>query len=252
MPVPTELDLSGKVALITADRRGWTPSLALALAEAGAAVAFAGAPESDAAAAVDAVRGQGIQALAITTDLTQAYDVERTVERVVTEMGGLDILVNNARVEFGKPFLDVTEDEWETVMERNVKSMFLCCQAAGRRMVEQGTGHIVNIGSGLASRGLWNSAAFAASQGAIQQLTASLGLEWSRLGVRVNAIGTGWYSTESPTEEAQRELLVRYIPSRRKGHPSDLAGLVLYLASDASDFVTGQMFHVDGGLIAHA
>ena len=246
------MDLSGKVALITADRRGWTPSLALALAEAGAAVAVAGALSSDTGDAVDAVRGQGRRALAITADLTLAHDVEGMVERVVAEMGGIDILVNNARVEFGKPFLDMTEVEWDTVMEFNAKSMFLCCQAAGRRMVEQGTGHIVNIGSGLASRGLWNSAAFSASQGAIRQLTASLGLEWSRMGVRVNAIGTGWMSTESSDEDAEPELLVRYIPSRRKGHPSDLAGLVVYLASDASDFVTGQMFHVDGGLIAHA
>lgn len=252
MPVPAELDLSGKVALITADRRGWTPSLALALAEAGAEVAVAGAPESDATAAADEVKGQGTRALAITADLSRAHDVEEMVERVVVELGRIDILVNNARVEFGKPFLDVTEDEWDTVMERNVKSMFLCCQAAGRRMVEQGTGHIVNIGSGLASRGLWNSAAACASQGAIRQLTAALGLEWSRLGVRVNAVGSGWFSTEPPSKDDERELLVRYIPSRRKGHPSDLTGLVVYLASDASDFVTGQMFHVDGGLIAHA
>lgn len=252
MPVPPELDLSGKVALITADRRGWTPSLAVALAEAGAAVAVAGVPESDATAAADAVRGKGRRALSVSADLTLADDVEGLVEQVVAELGGIDILVNNARVEFGKPFLDVTEDEWDTVMERNVKSMFLCCQAAGRQMVEQGTGHIVNIGSGLASRGLWNSAAACASQGAVRQLTAALGLEWSRLGVRVNAVGTGWFSTEPPAEDVERELLVRYIPSRRKGHPSDLAGLVVYLASDASDFVTGQMFHIDGGLIAHA
>ena len=250
MPATREPDLSGKVALITADRRGWTPSIATALADAGAAVAVAGAVGSDAATAIEAVRGLGREALAITADLTLAESVEEAVGRVVAELGGIDILINNARVEFGKPFLDVTEDEWDAVMDHNVKSMFLCCQAAGRRMVEQGTGRIVNIGSGLASRGLWNSAAACASQGAIRQLTAALGLEWARLGVRVNAIGTGWYSTEPPAEDAERELLVRYIPSRRKGHPSDLAGLVVYLASDASDFVTGQMFH--GGLIAHA
>jgi len=252
MPLPPELDLRGKVAVITADRRGWTSSLALALAEAGATVAVAGTPDSDATAAVDAVKGQGSEALAITADLTVSEDVESMISKVVAELGRVDILVNNARVEFGKPFLDVTEDEWDAVMRLNVKSMFLCTQSAGRRMVEQGTGHIVNIVSGLASRGLWNAAALSASQGAIRQLTASLGLEWARLGVRINAIGAGWMSTESPDDDAERDLLVRYIPTRRKGHPSDLAGLVVYLASDASDFVTGQMFHVDGGLIAHA
>jgi NAD(P)-dependent dehydrogenase (short-subunit alcohol dehydrogenase family) len=252
MPLPPELDLRGKVAVITADRRGWTSSLALALAEAGATVAIAGTPESDATTAVDEVKGQGRRALAITADLTVSEDVESMVSHVIMEFGRIDILVNNARVDFGKPFLDVTEDEWDSVMRLNVKSMFLCSQAAGRRMVEQGTGHIVNIGSGLASRGLWNAAALSASQGAIRQLTASLGLEWARRGVRVNAIGTGWMSTEPPDDDAERELLVRYIPTRRKGQLSDLAGLVVYLASDASDFVTGQMFHVDGGLIAHA
>lgn len=146
----------------------------------------------------------------------------------------------------------MTEDEWDEVMNLNLKSMFLCCQAVGRRMVEQGTGHIVNIGSGLGSRGLWNSSAVCASQGAVRQLTAALGLEWARRGVRVNAVGAGWISTEPPDQGVEPELLVRYIPLSRKGRPSDLIGLVVYLASDASDFVTGQIFHVDGGLISHA
>ena len=252
MTVSDAWSLTGKAAIITSYRRGWTPFLASALAEAGADVAVAGSRASDMSEAVDAVREQGRRAMSIDTDLTDAADVARMVDAVAAEFGAVDILVNNARVEYGKPFVDVTEAEWQAVMDFNVKSMFLCCQAAGRQMLAHGGGRIVNIGSGLAVRGLWNSAVASASQGAIRQLTQSLALEWARNNIRVNAIGAVWVTTERPLEESQRELLVRYIPSRRKGHPADLCGLLVYLASDACDFVTGQMLHVDGGLMAHA
>lgn len=252
MPVPAEWNLAGKSAIITADRRGWTPFLAAALAEAGADVAIAGSARSDAADAADAVRQQSRSALVIDADLTDANDVEALVSRTVSEFGKVDILVNNARSEFGKPFEDVTEAEWGTLMDFNVKSMYLCSQAAGKRMLEQGSGRIVNIGSGLAVRGLWNSVAACAAQGAVHQFTSALALEWSRRGIRVNGIGAGWVTPEEPTEETQRELLVRYLPSRRKGHPTDLCGLLVYLASDACDFVTGQTIFIDGGALAHA
>ena len=174
------------------------------------------------------------------------------VSTAVLELGKLDILVNNARAEFGKRFERVEECEWDTLMDFNVKSMFLCCQAVGNVMLEQKSGRIVNIGSALSVRGLWNSVAACAAQGAIHQLTSSLALEWGREGIRVNSIGAGWITPEEQTEESQKELLVRYIPSRRKGHPNDLASLLVYLASDACDFVTGQTIFIDGGVLAHA
>ena len=252
MPVPQEWSLTGKTAIITADRRGWTPFLASALAEAGADVAIAGSDTSDRAEAVDAVERHGRRALAVPADVSQRADVESVVRQTVSAFGTVDILVNNARVDFGKPFADVSEGEWQTVMDYNVKSMFLFCQAAGERMLGQGGGRIVNIGSGLAERGLWNSVAACASQGAMHQLTSALALEWARSNIRVNAIGAGWLTTEARTEESQRDRLVRYLPSRRKGHPSELGGLLVYLASDACDFVTGQTVFVDGGALAHA
>ena len=252
MPVIEEWDLSGKSALITADTRGWTPTLASALAEAGADVAVAGDERSDAAAARAAVEEQGRRAISITAGLTDAADVETLVDQAISALGKVDILVNNARVEFGKPFEDVTETEWDTVLDFNVKSMFLCCRAVGRHMLERGGGRIVNISSGLAVRGLWNSVAACASQGAVHQLTAALALEWARSDIRVNAIGAGWLTTDQSAQRDESELLVRYLPSRRKGHPSDLAGLLVYLASDACDFVTGQTFFIDGGALAHA
>ena len=199
-----------------------------------------------------AVEEQGRRALNIETDITNAGDVEAMTQQVVDEFGKVDILVNNAWADFGKPFEDVLESEWQTLLQFNVRSKFLCSQAVGRRMLAQESGHIVNIGSGLAVRGLWNSVAACAAAGAVHQMTSSLALEWSRRGIRVNGIGAGWITTEEQTEESQRELLVRYLPSRRKGHPTDLCGLLVYLASDACDFVTGQTIFIDGGALAHA
>ena len=253
MPIPVEWDLSGKTAIVTADRRGWTPYLASALAEAGAKVAVAGSPEnSDMGDAAKAVEEHGGTPLTLSVDLADRAQVEAAVQQTVSEMGGADILVNNARVEFGKPFVDVTESEWQAIMDFNVKSVFLWTQAVGRHMLGHGGGRIVNIGSGLAVRGLWNSAAACATQGAIHQMTSALALEWARSDIRVNGIGAGWITTEAPTEESERELLTRYLPSRRKGHPTDLCGLLVYLASDACDFVTGQTIFIDGGALAHA
>ena len=252
MAIPSEWELTGKKAIITADRRGWTPYLARALAEAGASVAVAGSDASDMAAAVDAVNERGGSAVGIETDLTDRVSVEAMVFAALEELGGVDILVNNACAEFGKRFEHVSESEWSQLMDFNVKSVFLTSQAVGRRMLRQGGGRIVNIGSALSQRGLWNSVAVCAAQGAIHQITMSLALEWGREGIRVNGIGAGWMSTDEPSEEDQRELLVRYLPSRRKGHPTDLAALMVYLSSDACDFVTGQTFFIDGGALAHA
>jgi 2-deoxy-D-gluconate 3-dehydrogenase len=222
------------------------------LAEAGADVAVAGSARSDVAAAVAAVEKHGRKSAAITTDLMDVASVASMAEKAGAELGGIDILVNGASAEFGKPFMDVSESEWQTLMDFNVKSMFLCSQAVGKTMLAQGSGRIVNIGSGLAVRGLGNSVAACAAQGAIHQFTSALALEWGRNDIRVNSIGAGWLTLDEPNEESQKELLVRYLPSRRKGHPNDLATLLVYLASDACGFVTGQTIFIDGGALAHA
>ena len=252
MSARSDWDLTGKVALVTGDRMGWTPHFAAALAEAGAVVALAGHAGSDVHDAALAVRAHGREALVIEADLTRSEDVDRVTASATARFGRIDILVNNAHVDFGKPLVETTDAEWDAVMDFNLRSTFLLCRAVGRLMLAQGGGRIINIGSGLAERGLVNSTAACAAQGAIKQFTAALGLEWARDNVRVNGIGAGWLSTESPSEEDLQELLVRFIPSKRKGHPSDLCGLLVYLCSDACDFVTGQMVYVDGGAMAHA
>ena len=252
MPVIDEFKLSGKVALVAGDDASIIPYLAEVLAEAGARVFLAVRHHDIAEQAVRRAREQGGEACGVLCDATRESDVEESIQDVLAQYGRVDILVNVFRTEFAKPFGDVTVEEFEAVMSGNVKSVFLMCRGVGPLMQRQGAGRIVNITSGLAGRGLKNSAAFSASQGAVLQLTRSLALEWARDNIRVNAIGVGWFSTEElPPEEAQKELLVRYIPLRRRGHPRDIAPLVVFLASDACDYTTGQPIYVDGGLMAH-
>ena len=256
MPILEEYRLTDRVAIVAGDgnldSNVFTPYLAEVLAEAGARV-FVAARSADvmdeSVRRANALRGD---AHGILCDHTSERDVETAFTEALDRFGRVDILVNNFRTEFGKPFDQVTVAEYETVMDRNVRSVFLMCRAAGTRMMTQGRGRIVNIISGLAERGLWNSAAYCASQGAVLQLTKALALEWGRHDIRVNAIGTGWFSSEElPPEEAQKELLVRFIPLRRKGHPRDIAPALVYLASDSCDYTTGQPIYIDGGLMAH-
>ncbi len=253
MPVPNAWTLEGKVALITADTRGWAPVLASALAEAGADVAVAGNSTEYVESAAAAVIAQGRRSTTIIGEFPGYAETDAAVDKTVSELGRIDILVNASLTEFGKPTLDTTEFEWNTVMDANAGAAFRWARSAGRKMTQQGSGHIVNIISEMAERGLTNHAPFSASQAAIQQMTRSLSLEWGTSGVRINCIATGWIELDPPSlEEQQKELLVRYLPLRRKGTPDEIATLMIYLSGDFSDFTTGQTIFVDGGAMAHA
>lgn len=250
--IPEEMSLAGKVALVTGTGRGWTPILAAALAEAGADVAVAGSDTHELDEAVQAVKAQGRNGTSIQANLIKLADVRNAVEQSVAQLGGLSILVNNTQVEFGKPFSDTTEAEFDQLLALNTKSLFLCCQEAGRHMRQNGKGRIVNIISGLAERGMWNSVAYCATQGAALQITRALSLEWGRQDIRVNAIGTGFYTVEEiPPEQAKQDKLARYIPSRRRGHPRDMAGVLVFLSSDICGYIAGNCVYVDGGLMSH-
>ncbi|MBI4233663.1 MAG: SDR family oxidoreductase [Chloroflexi bacterium] len=252
MPIPRDWTLAGKVALLTSNGQGWSPVLAAALAEAGADVAVASRSQRDLEDVVQAVRQQHRRALSLHADVSRARQVRALVETTVAELGRIDILVNNAQVAFGKPFAEVSLKEMQRIMELNVTSVFLCCQEVGKQMLKQGSGRIVNITSGLALRGLANSAVYCASMGAVHQLTQALALEWARNNIRVNGIGPGWLTLEEvPLEEQQKDPLVRFLPSRRLGRPQDIAVLLVYLASDLCDYVAGQTIFVDGGALAH-
>jgi 2-deoxy-D-gluconate 3-dehydrogenase len=253
MPVPNDWTLEGKVALITADARGWAAVFAGALAEAGADVVVAGHSAEHVESAAAAVRAQGKRSVTIVGEFPGYAETDAAVDQAVSELGSIDILVNASLNQLGKPTLDTTEFEWNTVMDANAGSAFRWARSAGRKMVAQGNGHIVNVISEMAERGLTNHAPFSASQAAIQQMTRSLSLEWGTSGVRINCIATGWVELNPPPlEEQQKELLVRYLPLRRKGTPEDIATLLIYLSGDFSDFTTGQTIFVDGGAMAHA
>ena len=194
------------------------------------------------------VASLGGQSLGLFGEPSDPTSVERALEAFLPIWGKVDILVNNARTSFGKPFDQVTLEEWDEMMRRNVGAAYLLANRVGREMTNNGGGRIVNIISGLAERGLWNSTAFCATQGAVLQLTRGLGLEWARKGVRVNAVGLGWLEDDS---EAENDPLAKYIPLKRRGLAEEVGPLVVYLASDACNFTTGQPVYLDGGLLAH-
>jgi len=249
--VSEQFSLQGKTALVAGDGRFWVKYAAAALAQAGADVAVAGRSSNKLEAAVGEVRPLGRKAVAIPTDLTQSAQVQKMVAQSIAELGKIDILVNASDLVLAKPFLEITEDDWRRIMEGNVGSAFLCCQAVGRHMLERKQGRIINITSCLAERGLSNGTAYCAASGSVAQLSRALALEWAREGITVNAIGAGWVVETEKTGAAQEDYLLRYLPLKRYGHPSEIGSMVVYLASDTTDWLTGQFLYVDGALMAH-
>ena len=249
--VSAEFSLNGKSALVAGDSRFWSKHVSVALAGAGADVAVAGKDSKKLDEAVIEVQRLGKKAVAITTDTTQSTQVQKMVDQAVAGLGKIDILVNAADLEFAKPFVDITEKEWNRVMASNLTSVFLTCQAVGKHMLKQEKGRVINIISCLAERGMINGAAYCASMGGVLEITRTLALEWGRNGIRVNAIGAGWTSETETTGAEGEEKLLRYLPLKRYGQPGEIGSMVVYLASDASDYVSGQFMYVDGGIMAH-
>lgn len=241
--------LKDKVALVAGDSKIWSKSVAAALADAEANVALAAKNSSRLEEAVKAVQGTGRKVLAVPTDVTDSSQVQAAVDRVISEYGRIDILVNAGDVHLFQPFLEINSDEWNTVMDYNFNSTLNFCRAVGRHMLEQGKGRIINIVSGLGERGMANGSAYCVSMGCGLQLTKALALEWARKGITVNAIGTGWFN--QPGQKID-ERLARYIPAKRYGEPEEIGSLVVYIASDVTGFTTGQTMYADGGLMAHA
>lgn len=252
MPVLEEFSLTGKVALLAGDGDAATPYLATALAEAGAKVIVADRQSWVPKEAERMVSSLGQEATSFICNPSDEASVEAMVEEVWDTHKRIDVLVNVFRSLHGMPLTDTSEAQYQKVMDRNFKPVYLFCRLVGAKMLSQGRGKIINISDNMAERGLSESSVYCASQGAVLQLTRALALEWGRNNIRVNVIGSGWTTTEElDPEEARKELLVRYIPLRRKGHPRDIGPLLVYLASDACDYTTGQPIYVDGGLMAH-
>ncbi len=242
-------DLKGKTALVTGGNGGIGLGIAKGLAQAGAKVAIAGRNEAKNKAALKALGGE---AIAVSGDVNDAAAVKRMIAETVKAFGGLDILVANAGSNIRKPPQDYTMEEWHRIMDTNLSSVFACCQAAYPEMKKRGGGKIVTIGSMTSIFGFDVGPVYAASKGAVVQLTKSLGAAWAKDNIQVNSILPGFIDTEL-TKKAREvipgmhERVEGRTPARRWGRPEDLAGAAVYFSSRASDFVTGTALPVDGG-----
>ena len=242
--------LDDRVALVTGASTGLGQAIAIGLAEAGADVACHGNTKS-ADATCEAISQLGRTAFAVTGDLAKKETPQNLVDATIERFGRLDILVNNAGTIRRAPAAEYTEEDWAIVIEVNLSAVFRLSQLAGRQMLSQGGGKIVNIASLLSFQGGITVPAYAASKGGVAQLTKALANEWAGKGINVNAIAPGYMRTDNTkalqeNETRNRQILER-IPAGRWGEPSDLAGAAVFLAAAASDYINGEVLVVDGG-----
>ena len=247
--------LDGKVALITGGARGLGRTMAGALAEAGADIALAGRSKETCQQAADAIAaGSRRKVRAFAADVAKIDQVEQLANDVEQEFGKIDILVNNAGINIRGPIQQLTEADWDTVIDTNLKGPFLCARAIGPRMVSRGWGRVINLGSVLGVIALPGRAPYASSKAGIINLTRVLALEWAGTGVTANAICPGAFATEMNRslldDPVKYKEFVAQIPMGRWGELDELAGAVVFLASEASSYVTGTPLFVDGGWIA--
>jgi 2-deoxy-D-gluconate 3-dehydrogenase len=242
--------LDGKVALVTGAATGIGAAIAQALAVAGADVACHGNTRA-ADATCDAIRKQGRRTVSITGDLADKRSASLVVDAALKEFGRIDILINNAGTIRRSPAAEYSQADWDLVIEVNLSSVFRLCQLAGKVMLEQKRGKIVNIASLLSFQGGVFVPAYAASKGGVAQLTKALANEWSSKGVHVNAIAPGYIRTTNTEalqkDETRNRQILERIPAGRWGDPDDIAGAAVFLSSKASDYVHGQILAVDGG-----
>jgi len=245
-------DLSGKVAIVTGGNGGIGLGIARGLADAGADIAVVGRNEAKSAAAVTDLKSRGVKVIAVATDVTDKAAVAAMVARVASEPGRLDILVNNAGINIRKPPHMLELEEWSSVIDTNLTSAFLCSKAAYPAMKKAGGGKVINIGSMMSIFGASFTPAYAASKGGIVQFTRSCACAWAADNIQANAILPGWIDTDL-TKRAREQIdglhdrVLARTPAARWGAIDDFAGIAVFLASSASDFVTGTAIPVDGG-----
>lgn len=270
---PTRFDLSGKTALVTGAGRGIGRACALALAANGANVSLTARTTSQLEEVKAEIEKMGRRAIVVPADVTKRAEVQNVVDRTLSELGGLDILVNNAGIYTMKPLVQdptwtsgyskfvpnfdtpFTEEDWDALMDINVKGVFLFTQAVGPHMMAQRKGKIINISSIDAEHGLKYAAAYCATKGAVKAFTKGLAREWVRYNINVNCVGPGY--TETPLfpwvyDDPERSKIAakNNVPMGRFAKPEEIATPVIYLASDLSDYVTGESIYIDGGVLA--
>lgn len=246
--------LKGQVAIVTGGGRGLGRGMALALGSAGAEIALISRTEAELNAVVQEIRQVGGKAEAYPADVSKVADIIDIVHSIHSAKGRIDILINNAGFIIRKPALEFTLEDWEHQVDVNLKAAYFIAQAAGKVMKEQSRGKIINIASLFSFLGIQNAPAYGITRGGILSMTRSLALEWAKYHINVNAIAPGYYKTRQTaplfSDEKRREWVLSRIPWGRAGLPEDLAGAVVFLASPASDYMTGQVIIVDGGWLA--
>jgi NAD(P)-dependent dehydrogenase (short-subunit alcohol dehydrogenase family) len=245
-------DLSGRVAVVTGTSRGLGQYMARALAKAGADIVLTSRDASRLAPFEEEIKSLGRRALPLELDVRNQQSIEKMVATAEAAFGHLDILVNNAGCNVRKPALDVTWDDWNLILETNLRGSFFVAQAVARGMIQRGYGRIINIGSVTSVAGYAGLAPYGASRGGVKQLTMSLADDWGKYGVTVNCLAPGWFRTEQNKVLYENKDWVEYlsdrIPAKRPGQPQDLDAAVVFLAAEASRYVTGQTLLVDGGI----
>lgn len=249
-------DLTGKVAIVTGTSRGLGQYFGRALARAGADLVITSRNISSLDKFKEEIESMGRKALPVELDVRDYDSIQRMVEKAYEEYGKIDILVNNAGCNIRKPALDITWDDWNTVLDTNLRGAFFVAQAVARKMIPRLYGRIINIGSVTSVFGYAGITPYCASRGGVKQMTMSLADEWGRYGITVNCLAPGWFKTEQNKVLYENKKWVEYIcdriPLKRPGQPDDLDGAIVFLASDESKYITGQIILVDGGITTGA
>ena len=247
------MKLDNKTAIVTGARRGIGRAIALALAKEGANVVVSDISQEDCQTVVTEIEGLGRKGLALKCNVTSRAEVEDMVRRTVAEFGKVDILVNNAGIISFKPFLELTDEDWDNTLNVNLKGQFLCARTVAKEMAKNKWGRIINIAS-ISSGGCGIAfpliAHYTASKGGVMALTEALAVELTPQGINVNAICPGAIDTDmvkAVKESGQLEQILLRIPKGRLGQPEDIANLAVFLASDESDYITGAAIVIDGG-----
>lgn len=248
----TMFDLSGKTAFVTGGNGGIGKAIALGFARSGAAVAVAARNRDKMEAAIAELEAAGAQTLAVDCDVTDAGSIDAAVTAAVERFGGIDILVNNSGTSFRGPPEEIPEDEWDRVLDTNLKGTWIVSKAAYPHIKARGGGKVINIGSMFSVFGSEYASPYASSKGGVVQLTKSLAISWAKDNIQVNVILPGWIHTDMTAAflriyPEREEMIAQRTPAGRWGNPDELVGPALFLASAASDFVTGSSLAVDGG-----
>ncbi|KOP80054.1 glucose 1-dehydrogenase [Cytobacillus solani] len=255
MDVMDLFHLQNRTAIVTGGGKGLGEQMANALAEAGANVVICSRNLEDCQKISEQLVKKGVQSLAITCDITNQADIQAVIDQTVQHFGTIDILINNSGTSWIAPTLEITADQWDKVMNVNLKGMFLFSQAAGKIMAQQGNGKIINISSITGIKGtnpaFLDAIAYSTSKGAVNALTKDLAIKLAQHNIQVNAIAPGFFpSKKTKAFDQTSHIILKRIPAGRFGTDQDIKGAALFLSSNASDYITGQVLVIDGGLIS--